>query len=637
MIYSLGDRRVRTCGDFYVADNAVVVGSVVLGHGASVWFNSVVRGDNDVITIGDGTNIQDAAVLHVDEGVPLTLGEHVSVGHQAVLHGCTVEDGALVGINAVVLNHAVIGRGSLVGAGALVPEGKVIPERSLAVGTPARGRTHSDRRGRRGHRADRPSLRREGAVVPCGVARAGTRRTMTTAFLYDARFLDHDAGRGHPERSERLVSTMAWLGSRDWFGDLVRVDPAMADPAWVETVHDAGYVARAEEACRSSARRSSTWPTSGFRAGAATSPSSRRAAPSALADRIVAGDVENGFALSRPPGHHAERGMALGFCLFNNVAIAARYLQRAHGVDKVLILDFDVHHGNGTQHAFEEDPSVMYASIHQYPYYPGTGAASETGIGRGAGATVNCPVPAAVSATRSITGRSPSGFVPAANAFAPEFVILSAGFDAHAADPLAQVRVSTECFGWMTERIVEVAERHAGGARAVDARGGIQHRRAAAVRGNASCGARRNRRGHDRGRLPCPVMPDSGPARSFLPVFMRRIRARWIPAMHESGPLDRLPDRAIGPSSPLRRSGLPSIAIAAGAVPETARFGAGSAPAVSRAGWEDDGARRVHPLLDLPDLHRRRDHGRPRAVRAPVHAGRLHRARRAGRAHGDSA
>ena len=138
MIYALGQRRVEMRGDFWVADSAVVVGSVILGHGASVWFNSVVRGDNDLITIGAGTNVQDAAVLHVDEGVPLTLGAGVSVGHHATLHGCAVEDGALVGINAVVLNHAVIGRGSLVGAGALVPEGRVIPERSLAVGSPAR-------------------------------------------------------------------------------------------------------------------------------------------------------------------------------------------------------------------------------------------------------------------------------------------------------------------------------------------------------------------------------------------------------------------------------------------------------------------------------------------------------------------
>ena len=138
MIYTLGERRVEMRGDYYVADNAAVIGSVVLGHEASVWFNSVVRGDNDVIAIGDGTNVQDSAVLHVDEGFPLTLGTNVSVGHHAMLHGCTVEDGALVGINAVVLNNAVIGRGSLVGAGALIAEGKVIPERSLVVGSPGR-------------------------------------------------------------------------------------------------------------------------------------------------------------------------------------------------------------------------------------------------------------------------------------------------------------------------------------------------------------------------------------------------------------------------------------------------------------------------------------------------------------------
>ena len=284
---------------------------------------------------------------------------------------------------------------------------------------------------------------------------------MTTGFLYDPRFLDHDAGRGHPERSQRLVSSIDWLRDRAWFGDLARIDAVAADPAWIETVHDAGYIARAEETCRAGApfldvadvgvsRRSSD--VARLAAGGAL----------ALADRIVAGDVENGFALSRPPGHHAERGMALGFCLFNNVAIAARYLQRAHGVDKVLILDFDVHHGNGTQHTFEDDPSVMYASIHQFPYYPGTGAASETGIGRGAGATVNCPVPAGAGDEeyhRAFADR----ILPAANAFAPEFVIVSAGFDAHAADPLAQVRLSTECFGWMTARIVEIAEMHSGG------------------------------------------------------------------------------------------------------------------------------------------------------------------------------
>ena len=284
---------------------------------------------------------------------------------------------------------------------------------------------------------------------------------MTTGFLYDSRFLDHDAGRSHPERGERLVATMAWLERCHWFEDLVAVDAAMADPMWIEAVHDASYITRADEACRSGAPFLDV-PDVGV--SRQSSDVARLAAGGALAlaDRIVGGDIENGFALSRPPGHHAEQGMALGFCVFNNVAIAARYLQRAHGVDKVLILDFDVHHGNGTQHAFEDDPSVMYASLHQYPYYPGTGAASETGVGRGAGATVNCPM-AAGAGDEEYRRAFMERILPAADGFAPEFVILSAGFDAHAADPLAQIRLTTECFGWMSERIMELADRHAGG------------------------------------------------------------------------------------------------------------------------------------------------------------------------------
>lgn len=138
MIYSLGERHVEFRGDYYVAPSADVIGSVVLGHNASVWFNCVLRGDNDVITIGDNTNIQDASVLHIDDGVPLTLGNNVSIGHKVMLHGCTVGDNSLVGINAVVLNHARIGRNSLVGASALVTEGKEFPDGSLILGSPAR-------------------------------------------------------------------------------------------------------------------------------------------------------------------------------------------------------------------------------------------------------------------------------------------------------------------------------------------------------------------------------------------------------------------------------------------------------------------------------------------------------------------
>jgi len=138
MIYSLGERHVEFRGDYYVAPNAAVIGSVVLGQNASVWFNCVLRGDNDIITIGDNTNVQDASVLHVDEGVPLTLGDNVSIGHKVMLHGCTVGDNSLIGINAVVLNHARIGRNSLVGASSLVTEGKEFPDGSLILGSPAR-------------------------------------------------------------------------------------------------------------------------------------------------------------------------------------------------------------------------------------------------------------------------------------------------------------------------------------------------------------------------------------------------------------------------------------------------------------------------------------------------------------------
>lgn len=138
MLYSLDGRKVETRGDFYVAPNAVVIGSVVLGHESSVWFNCVLRGDNDPIEIGDRCNIQDGSVLHTDEGVPLVLERNVSVGHKVMLHGCTIREGSLIGINAVVLNNAVIGRNCLVGANALVTEGKEIPDGSLVLGSPAR-------------------------------------------------------------------------------------------------------------------------------------------------------------------------------------------------------------------------------------------------------------------------------------------------------------------------------------------------------------------------------------------------------------------------------------------------------------------------------------------------------------------
>ncbi|MGI9304554.1 MAG: histone deacetylase family protein [Gammaproteobacteria bacterium] len=283
---------------------------------------------------------------------------------------------------------------------------------------------------------------------------------MTTGFVYDSAFLEHDTGQGHPETSARLVSAMQFLEQQPWFGDMPRFAPAAADRKWIQQVHSDGYIARAQAACRAGhshldvldvAISPESFDTALLAAGAALE----------LGDKVMAGEVDNGFALVRPPGHHAEQDAAMGFCLFNNVAILARYLQHKHGVNKVMILDWDVHHGNGTQHTFEADPSVLYISTHQYPYYPGTGAASETGTGRGQGATLNCPMSAgSMDADYELAWTE--RIVPKINDFKPEVVIISAGFDAHEDDPLAQMNLSTGFFGWMSERMMEMADQHAG-------------------------------------------------------------------------------------------------------------------------------------------------------------------------------
>ncbi len=284
---------------------------------------------------------------------------------------------------------------------------------------------------------------------------------MTTGFLYDPAFLRHDTGRGHPERSDRLRAVMSVLPKQPWYERLVKFQPHVPERRWIEQVHSNAYIRRAEQACRGGlpyldvadvAISAESYDIALLAAGGAME----------LGDAVASGQVDNAFAALRPPGHHAERDIALGFCLFNNVAVLARYLQQHHHIGKILVLDWDVHHGNGTQHTFEDDPSVLYVSTHQYPYYPGTGAASETGTGRGAGATLNCPMPAGAG-DEEYEEAWRTRILPAVDAFKPEFVIISAGFDAHRSDPLAEIELSTEFFRWMTERMLEVADRHAGG------------------------------------------------------------------------------------------------------------------------------------------------------------------------------
>ncbi len=284
---------------------------------------------------------------------------------------------------------------------------------------------------------------------------------MTTAFLYDEQFLRHDAGTGHPESGERLTATLAHLEKQPWFRHLLRCEPRVAELDWIQKIHSLPYIRHAQSACRQGL---SYLDSLDVGIGAESFDIALLAAGGALTlgDLVISGEAQNGFALIRPPGHHAEKNQAMGFCLFNNIAILARYLQERHGIEKVLILDWDVHHGNGTQHSFYEDPSVHYISLHQFPFYPGTGSEAETGEGKGRGATLNCPMPAGAH-DADYEKVFQTKVLPHIDKFKPQIILISAGFDAHTQDPLAQICLSTECYGWMSERVMEAADKHADG------------------------------------------------------------------------------------------------------------------------------------------------------------------------------
>ncbi len=280
-----------------------------------------------------------------------------------------------------------------------------------------------------------------------------------TGFVYHPDYLNHDMGTHHPESPDRLRSILTRLEASGTMPQLVRLEPDSPDKEWVASwitkVHAPAYLKELQKLSPAGGRVDLDADTS-ISSGSLNAACVAVAGALTAADAIMEGRVQNAFCAVRPPGHHAESKHAMGFCLFNNVAITARYLQQRHGLERVAIVDWDVHHGNGTQHTFYEDPSVFFFSTHQYPFYPGTGKADETGSGRGTGYTKNVPLPAGMGDIEYLEIFN-SVLRPALKAYRPDVVIVSAGFDAHRDDPLAGMNVTTDGYAALTRVVTEIA------------------------------------------------------------------------------------------------------------------------------------------------------------------------------------
>jgi len=284
-----------------------------------------------------------------------------------------------------------------------------------------------------------------------------------TGYVYDDRYLLHDPGSWHPERPDRLKAIQASLKDSGILELLIHLKPYPAPLAWVERLHDPDYIRRFQEACQ---RGQEIFEVQ----DCGISPESYEIAllaaggVMAAADAIMGDKADNAFCAVRPPGHHAERNRALGFCFFNNVALGAVYLLENFGLERVAIVDWDVHHGNGTQHLFEADPRVFYLSLHEDPQYcyPGTGYRREEGKGPGKGFTLNLPFPPHSGDEEYLEALRNEG-LPRLRQFAPQFVMISAGFDAHAKDPLAQMHLTRSGYREMTRLVLDLAQESAGG------------------------------------------------------------------------------------------------------------------------------------------------------------------------------
>ena len=284
-----------------------------------------------------------------------------------------------------------------------------------------------------------------------------------TGYVYDERYLRPDPGSWHPERPDRLKAIHKNLLEEGLTELMVPIPPQEAPLEWVERLHDPDYVRRFREACQQGL---SIFEVQDCGICPESYDIALLAAGGVLAaaDAVMAGEVENAFCAVRPPGHHAERDRALGFCFFNNVALGAVYLLEKFGLERVAIVDWDVHHGNGTQHLFEADPRVFYLSMHEDPQYcyPGTGYARETGKGPGQGFTLNLPFPPR-TVDEEYLGVFKTKGLPRLRKFAPQFLMISAGFDAHRQDPLANMNLSRDAYRQMAQLLLDLAQETASG------------------------------------------------------------------------------------------------------------------------------------------------------------------------------
>jgi len=294
-----------------------------------------------------------------------------------------------------------------------------------------------------------------------------------TGILKDKRYLDHDMGAYHPESPQRLEVIYDMLEEPDMKGLFIEIPARKAEREELESIHSSQYI----DLIASSEGKDSMYLDGDTRTSSGSYDAALLAAGGfcEALSMVNSGKLRNAFGLVRPPGHHAERSQAMGFCIFNNIAIGARYAQKRLGIERIIIIDWDLHHGNGTQHSFEDDSSILYFSTHQYPFYPGTGSHNEVGIGKGEGFTMNVPLP---------PGYGNGDFIaiferilkPVALEFKPDMILVSAGFDIYEKDPLGGMHVTPEGFAGMTRSLMNIADACCDGKMAVALEGGYHIR-----------------------------------------------------------------------------------------------------------------------------------------------------------------